>query len=255
MLVVVGIFSTISLVVLANHSRFNSSALLGNLAYNIALSIREAQVYGLSVQQYENDFSTGYGVHVDVGDNTRYVFFADNNANNEFDAGDSVIKQYAVQRAHEILKFCGVKSTGIEECSDGSTATTITFLDIVFFRPNPDAKIHSDFSDDYSAAKISVASSAGEVRTVSVASTGQIAVNPESTYTGFSNCTPTSVCSGGQLRNSCTNQLIQTCTYGCDSGSNSCNACTPTPPNSCSGNNVAHATPAPQPTPAQVAML
>lgn len=183
LLVVIGIFSTISVVVLANHSRFNSSVLLGNLAYSIAVSVREAQVYGVSVQQYNSSFKTGYGVHVEAADNMEYIFFADTNGNQSYDVDiDAIVKRYSLSQQHSILKFCGIKSTGVEECSDGSTTIGITDLDIVFFRPNPDAYISSDRTDIYSSAKITVASTVDEMRTVSVASTGQIAVSSGNTF-------------------------------------------------------------------------
>ncbi len=185
LLVVMGIFSVISLVVLVNHAKFNSSVLLGNLAYTIAVSIREAQVYGVSVREYNSSFQTGYGVHIASADRTSYILFADTNANNKYDAdSDSVIKQYTLNKQHSILKFCGVKSTGDQECSDGSTLVAITKLDVVFFRPDPDANISSDKTTDnsgmYSRAVITVASATGESRSLSVASTGQIAVSPAS---------------------------------------------------------------------------
>lgn len=183
LLVVIGIFSTISVVVLANHSKFNSSVLLGNLAYSIAVSVREAQVYGVSVQQYNSSFKTGYGVHVAAADNTEYIFFADTNGNKSYDTDvDAIVKRYTLNQQHTIQKFCGVRSNGTEECSDGTTTIGIDDLDIVFFRPDPDAYISSDRTDMYSSAKISVTSGAGEVRTVSVASTGQIAVSSGNTF-------------------------------------------------------------------------
>lgn len=183
LLVVMGIFGVISLVVLVNHSKFNSSVLLGNLAYSIAVSIREAQVYGVSVQQYNSTFQTGYGVHIDASDTKSYILFADTNANNTYDPEtDAVVKQHTLNKQHEILKFCGVRSTGAEECSDGSTAIGISTLDVVFFRPDPDANITSDKTTEnsgmYSSAKISVTSVSGEIRSLSVASTGQISVSP-----------------------------------------------------------------------------
>ncbi|MBX9765467.1 prepilin-type N-terminal cleavage/methylation domain-containing protein [Patescibacteria group bacterium] len=183
LLVVMGIFSVISTVVLVNHSKFNSSVLLGNLAYSIAVSIREAQVYGVSVQQYNSNFKTGYGVHVESADPQSYILFADTNANNVYDSDvDSIVRQYTLNKQHSIVNFCGMKSNGDEECSDGSTGVTISHLDVVFFRPDPDANISSDKTSVstgmYSTAKITVQSASGESRSLSVASTGQISVSP-----------------------------------------------------------------------------
>ncbi len=174
LLVVIGIFSLISIVVLANHSRFNSSVLLGSLAYDIGLSIREAQVYGISVKQFSNQFQIGYGM--DFSSANSYTLFADVNANKTYNAdSDSVVQLYTLGQGNHISRFCGITSSGSEECSD--SGTPITRLDIVFLRPNPDAYISSDLSPSYSSAKVTVASAGGETRTVTVQSTGQISVS------------------------------------------------------------------------------
>jgi prepilin-type N-terminal cleavage/methylation domain-containing protein len=176
LLVVVAIFSVISLIVLANHSQFNSSVLLGSFAYNIGLSIREAQVYGVSVREYNSNFQVGYGIHFEGTGG--YIFFADVDADKQYDADDdAVVKNYAAGQGHTIQMFCGITSDGDHECTDGSTAVTIQHLDIVFYRPEPDANISSDQSGLYSGAEITVASPSGETRTISVASTGQIAIS------------------------------------------------------------------------------
>ncbi len=182
LLVVVGIFAVISGLILANHSRFNSSVLLGSLAYNIALSIREAQVYGLSVKQFSDEFQIGYGVHFSGDDS--YVLFADTPEtvgvppNKVYDGTDSDIQAYSVGRGHVIAKFCGENSFEMQ-CSDGSTPTTIDHLDIVFFRPEPDAYISSSEPGYYSRAIVVVASPNQNMRTITVESTGQITVSAE----------------------------------------------------------------------------
>jgi len=178
LLVVMGIFSVISLVVLANHSRFNSSVLLGSLAYDIALSIREAQVYGLSVKQYGSNFQVGYGLR--FAGASSYTFFADTNANKRYDSGiDSIVQTFSVGRGHTIQRFCGITVSGVEECSGGAGPGTIDHLDVVFFRPDPDALFSSNSTTLYSSGKIIVTSPSGETRTVHIVSTGQISVtNP-----------------------------------------------------------------------------
>lgn len=177
LLVVMGIFSIISLVVLANHSRFNSSVLLGSLAYDIALSVREAQVYGLSVREFANSFQVGYGVR--FASATSYVFFADTNANKKYDSGvDSIVRTYTLGKGHTVKRFCATSSLGVETCSDSSSGP-LNYLDILFFRPDPDANITSNNPTVYSSAKVVVTSPSGETRTVTVVSTGQISVtNP-----------------------------------------------------------------------------
>ena len=175
LLVVTGIFIVITGVVLANNSQFNSSVLLGNAAYDIALSVRQAQVYGLSTQEYAGEFQLGYGIHFSgTGD---YFLFADRGAlpNKRYDADtDTIVQTYSLGRGYTIKSFCGQRSDGSEDCSDNAAA--LTHLDIAFLRPNPDSTITSDSPLVYSIGKIVVTSGSGETRTVSVQSTGQISV-------------------------------------------------------------------------------
>lgn len=181
LMVVVALFSVISLVVLANHSKFNSSVLLGSLAYNVALSVREAQVYGLSVQGRSEagvvtNFQVGYGVH--FTGNSSYVFFADKNLNKRYDGTptDEIIKTYTLSSQHSVSRFCGITSAGASHCSDGTGGTTISYLDIVFVRPDPDANMVSDQLSGYSRAEVRVSSRTNETRIITIASTGQISV-------------------------------------------------------------------------------
>ena len=52
-MVVTAIFVILSAVVLANNSRFGNVIVLQNLAHDISLSVREAQVYGIAVRRYD----------------------------------------------------------------------------------------------------------------------------------------------------------------------------------------------------------
>lgn len=182
LLVVVGIFTIITMLVLANHSRFNSSVLLGSLAYDIALSVREAQVYGLSVRGIDaggaiTNFQAGYGVHF-AGPNS-YILFADTYPagapNKKYDTQDLIVSTYTLNTGHSLSRFCGVNGS-FQDCSDTGA---IANLDIVFLRPEPDANIYSASSGPYAQAIITVRSSSGSTRTITVGSTGQISVaNP-----------------------------------------------------------------------------
>lgn len=176
LLMVLSILTVISTVLLANHTRFNGTVLLTSLAYDVALSIREAQVFGVSVRQFSDDFQVGYGVRFSTTNS--YDFFADTNTNQAYDDGvDSIIRTYTLSRGHSIQSFCGVTSVGVERCSDSQTP--ISHLDVVFFRPDPDAIMTSNEPGIYSQGIITVASPAGDTRTITVASTGQISVQSE----------------------------------------------------------------------------
>lgn len=173
LLVVVMIFTVISSVILANHSKFNSSVLLGSVAYDMALSIRQAQVYGVSTQHFSGQFQIGYGIH--YSNATSYVLFADINRNQKYDVGtDSIVQTYTLGQGHSIKRFCGIKTDSTMDCSDSPSA--ITHIDIGFLRPSPDAVMTSDNPGVYSGAIITVQSGSGETRSVSIVSTGQISV-------------------------------------------------------------------------------
>jgi len=174
LLVSISILALISTIVLANHTRFNGSVLLGSLAYDIALSVREAQVFGVSVRQYNNEFQLGYGVH--FSGTTSYELFVDGNKNRLFDTEDTIIKTFNVQRGFTLKSFCGITSENVSYCST-DLQNPITHLAIVFLRPEPDAFITSnDPGVFYSRGAITVTSPGGNTRVVDVASTGQISV-------------------------------------------------------------------------------
>ncbi len=183
MMVAVAILVFIVAIVLTNHQRFNSSVLLSALAYDVALSIREAQVYGLSVRDYGGQFNVGYGVHFATPDS--FFLFADRDRSRTYNAGDTTISTYTLRRGHTILRFCGTAGA-VERCSDSPSA--IDHLDVVFVRPNPDAWLSSDENavacngnnaSCYSAARVVVTSPGGTTRSIHVVPTGQISVkNP-----------------------------------------------------------------------------
>jgi prepilin-type N-terminal cleavage/methylation domain-containing protein len=177
LLVSVSILAFITTTVLANHSRFNSSLLLGNLAYDVALSVRQAQVYGLSVRSYNSAFNIGYGVH--FSSPTSYLFFADiDNDKRYTEAADAIIREYTLSQRYQVQRFCAALASGEEHCSDGEIP--ITYLDIVFVRPDPDAHIAtSNTSAVYSGASVTVESPGNAERTVDIASTGQISVETQ----------------------------------------------------------------------------
>lgn len=177
LLVAISILATISIIVLANHTRFNGSVLLSSLAYDIALSVREAQVFGVSVRQYDASFQLGYGVLFEGA--ASYSLFADTNSNKVYDNEDVVIRAYGLQRGFRIQQFCGINTLGTPQCSNDSL-NPITHLAIVFLRPEPDAFMSSNIlAEEYSRGTITIVSPGGDTRTVEVASTGQISVqNP-----------------------------------------------------------------------------
>ena len=62
LLVVTGVIAVISGLMLVSNSTFGGQILLQNLAYDIALTLRQAQVYGISVQRFGTSYGSSYGM-------------------------------------------------------------------------------------------------------------------------------------------------------------------------------------------------
>jgi prepilin-type N-terminal cleavage/methylation domain-containing protein len=177
LVVSVAIFTIITSVILARHSQFSGTLLLENLAYDIALSIRKAQVFGLSVKEFttgSSQFDIGYGVHLDSSDDTSYIFLADLDGDEAYSGVEEIIETFTLRKGNFISEFCGILSSGIEKCSDSD----ITYLDIIFERPNPEAIIKSSIpSDVYTSARVTVSSPQGVTWNVTTVITGQISIH------------------------------------------------------------------------------
>lgn len=172
----IAIFLVITTVILAGHSQFSRSILIENLAYDIALSIRKAQVFGLSVREFGVggvEFDVGYGVHFDLESDNTYIFFADRNRNEKYDDSSEIVEVLTLGRRNTVSEFCGILSNGTPKCS---LLGDILYLDIIFERPNPDAIIKSNIVEEYASAKITVLSPAGIQWSVNIVTTGQISI-------------------------------------------------------------------------------
>lgn len=175
LLVSVSIFVIITSVILARHSTFSGTLLVENLAYDIALSIRKAQVFGLSIKESSpGRFDTGYGVHFNKENNKSYIFFKDSNKNKKYDGSSEAIEAFTLEKGNIISQFCAIFSNGIEKCSSSGD---IEYIDIMFERPNPDAIIKSNIPGEIASADITVLSPNGTQWSIETITTGQISVH------------------------------------------------------------------------------
>lgn len=172
-MVVTAIFVILSAVVLANNSRFGNKIVLQNLAHDMALSIREAQVYGIAVKRFSSDqYDLGYGVYFSPGG--EYALYADANGNGIWDAGETV-KSATLSGGYQIGTLCAPTAT----CG-------LTRLDVLFRRPEPDGCISAngtislngtqDCTSSITRATITVLSPKNDQATIVIESTGQISV-------------------------------------------------------------------------------
>jgi len=165
-LIVLGILGILTGIMLFQYRLFDSQLLVRNLAYEIGITIREAQTLGIGVRGSSGDFSAAHGVHFAPG--TEYFLFRDSNDNGRYNAGDTILNRYTIERRNTISNLCvGSAPLAGGECSQSS-------LDILFERPDPDAFFYP--SPSASDAMITVSSPSGTTRTVEVTATGQVSI-------------------------------------------------------------------------------
>ncbi len=178
----IAIFAIMSALLLAKYGTFNQGILLDNLAYDIALTIRNAQSYGLNVRSSSrtaNLFDKPYGVHFDIADPNHFIFFVDTNGYGVYNPNidlnndgnpDQDLSKTTITRGSTITALC------VNSCSAG---TQVTSLDITFKRPDPNAIIKINGRTDIynSDADITVTASDGaSIKRIKVRSTGQVTV-------------------------------------------------------------------------------
>jgi len=148
------IFTVMTAVVLANYPDFNTRINRDALVQNIALAVREAQVYGTSIQSVGGVVAGAIGIHFfDPRQNPRsFILFVDDGDSVYDPTQDTIRTTYAIPAGNNtILYICGnyyypasdgttaTRTDGTTDCSAHGNANTSTSLDVVFHRPNPEA--------------------------------------------------------------------------------------------------------------------
>lgn len=177
LLLVLSVMTILTAVFLLQQQRFDSSTLLRSLAYSIALSVRQAQVYGTSVREFDGTFDTSYGLYFNSSTPGSYVLFADINKNGSYDPATENLKTFTLGSKFAISDICAVEGSA-RSCATGGVngGTQIQWLTIYFTRPNPDARFKTEDGVDYSSAYIQIIGKSGATRSVDVSLTGQITV-------------------------------------------------------------------------------
>ncbi len=183
LLVTIVIFVILTGIVLFNQSGFNNGIILKNLAYDIALNVKQVQTYGIAVKESQTQSGSifsSYGIYFNLTNNKNFILFADNDSSGGFNGnpscpvGDSeCIQRYTISRGSYISKIC----IGTEPSCPVQTQE----MTIFFKRPNPDAIMR--YVDNFGAVSTStfsriIISSADNLATTSVIVTnaGQIYV-------------------------------------------------------------------------------
>jgi len=187
LLVTIVIFVILTGIVLFNQNSFNNGIVLKNLAYDIALNIKQIQTYGIAVKESQtvSNFSS-YGIYFDLANNKNFILFADTggnpdgspdgkfNGSSNCPVGDpECIQRYSISRGSYINKIC----IGL----DPTCPTQTQKLTILFRRPNPDAIMN--YFDSFGTpatstlTRIIISSAGNSTTSVIVTNSGQIYVS------------------------------------------------------------------------------
>jgi prepilin-type N-terminal cleavage/methylation domain-containing protein len=179
--VVLGIFGVLSGIVIFNYGKFRSDTTLVNMAYEVALSIREAQIYGVSARSSVSgspDFDKAYGIHFQGIASNQYLLFSDNDESNVYSGttcaspgSDTCVTPYTLQ-SNIIISDVAILNNG------GNCPNNNNRLDIVFKRPNPEPIIND--KTDTSRAQVTLTAPDGAKRYVIIYNNGQVTVENES---------------------------------------------------------------------------
>ncbi len=199
LVITIAIFAAMTTYLLAKYGKFNQSLLLTNLAYDVALTIRTAQSFGLNVKSISTSaaapsFDFPYGAHFDItgSNNKSFVFFSDQDSMPDGKFGNGVydppvddepltgekINSYSIKRGSiisELLVCVGEGGAGEILCAAPDT------LDISFKRPDPDARIFANGVNTIGGSKLNYAeitllATDGSTKKIIIRTTGQIAI-------------------------------------------------------------------------------
>ncbi|MDP1690211.1 MAG: hypothetical protein Q8L52_03355 [bacterium] len=187
MMVVLAIIATVTAVALTSQSSFNRSLVLVNTAYDIALTLRSAENFGMGSRATGVVANAGYGIHFKVGTPNSFIMFADTfppvdysctrpdckPGDHVYTGNDAIVQTYTLGNGITVSNFCAYSDSW--HCASTGTRD-LNSLDVVFMRPNPDAYILANTSPytPYTATCLTISSNKGGSRFISVAVSGQI---------------------------------------------------------------------------------
>lgn len=155
LLVVIGIMAVISTVVLTHYPEFGGSLSLGRVARETALSVRQAQAYGLGVRGIADPVKyPPYGIYFSQATPNEFILFADLNNNGDgngyYDPGNGCgsadtecVEEYDYSSKEYIAELCTINADSGENPDSSDCNQTVDDLSITFKRPEPEAYIRS----------------------------------------------------------------------------------------------------------------
>lgn len=184
MMVVIAIFAVLTAIIVFNYGDFNADIVVSNMAYEIALTTRQAQIFGLGSRGTGGEFQEAYGIYINNsgGPSKDLIFFGDTLSSNWYcnntgtggdctcaGADDECLERLTLQKNIVIDKL---------QVFNGSICSEIDELAISYKRPNPEAQIldQENASGPFQLAMITVLAPGDRQRHVIIRKNGQISV-------------------------------------------------------------------------------
>ncbi len=189
MLVVISIFVIVTGIVLVNLPSFRDKSSLDLVAQEIALTIRQAQVFGIGTRAFGGSVYPSHGIYLDPAQTQQFVLFADLPTGPGSLLGDRLYNKalncgQTGSECREIFRLGGgISLEGIYRCpATGCDSSKYTQpVNIVFQRPRTDASFYisrrgSPTSLNTPALKIRVQNKVGSWRDIMITKAGHIYV-------------------------------------------------------------------------------
>lgn len=206
MTVVLAIIVTITGVILTNQTSFNKTLVLANTAYDIALTLRSSQTYGLGSRAFGGAVNMGYGLHFEITSPESFTLFADvspaprpsnchglpaggadspnaKRGDCTYQSATERVKDYTLENNIYIQDLC-IYTLSNWYCTyahDGAFGG-VSFLDVVFARPNPEPFINASINRK-ACITISSRQDSSQRRFILVTESGQITTSASSCLT------------------------------------------------------------------------
>ncbi len=176
---------------------FNGSAVLSSLAYSVALSLRQAQLFGTATRETAINAFQGaapakaYGIYFDKNVTDSYKLFADKNNDGQYTTSvdpniEETVQIFKMGGGYTLKQFCATNSSNTT-CWDATAGGSLTYLTVLFRRPNPDACFTTNLSttecapggtQSYISGYVQISGGA-KTRGININLTGQITVGED----------------------------------------------------------------------------
>jgi len=192
LIVSIAIFVFMTALLIAKFGNFNQSALLTNLAYDVAITLRTAQTFSISsvnANTGATPFQYPHGVHITTAttpanpetDNTKIIMFTDVNSDGKYNPSSSDVIEniYTLSRGAVISYLCIGDENNCAPAKRGPSDINLSSADITFRRPDPSALIVGSAASGFQQSvyiEISIPGVTNGTRAIVVSNNGQIYV-------------------------------------------------------------------------------